>query len=260
MWILLQAIFKRLDRLYGWLYTLLCGRHPNLRPWHHQWGAVHALRKELRETLPLFEGRVLVVGAGSPRDRASSPRAREFVTVAPAPGPGVTLLVQPNAPWPLPSASFDALLCIDALATLPDADHAATEMARLLRPGGMAVVSVPALVAGDATLLRCYTAEGLRTLLNDHFTIATLRHTGGIGSTLALLVLGWLEALARQSPFVRLLQFVFLPLWLAFCGALNLAAVVVDTVDPTHAFYTSVLVVGVRKSDTPKVESELRLP
>ncbi len=245
---MLLAIFKRLERLYGWLYTLLCGRHLNLRPWHHQWCAVHALRAQLREALPLLEGRVLVVGARSPIDRAYSPRVREFVTVAPAPGPGVTFAVQPNTPWPLPSASFDALLCIDALATLPDADHVAAEMARLLRPGGMAVVSVPALVAGDATLLRRYTAEGLRALLNGHFTIATLRRSGGIGSTLALLVLGWLEALARQSPFVRLLQFVFLPLWVACCGILNLAAVLVDAVDPTQAFYSSVLVVGVRRA------------
>lgn len=44
---------------------------------------------------------------------------------------------------PFPNARFDAVLCIGVIDRLPDADAILAELARVLRPGGTALVSFP---------------------------------------------------------------------------------------------------------------------
>lgn len=246
-------LFRQIAQLYAWLYGLFCGRLPRPRPWHYRWSAHWRLNADLRETLPLLTGRVLDVGGGAPY-RAWCSGASATTGVAERAGPGVDFVVPAGQPWPLPTAAFDGLLCIHSLANATAPEHVVAEMARVLRPGGLAVISAPAsgIIADGAQTLRTYSAAGLRQLLGDGFTVTTLRRAGGIGSMLALLSLGWVEALAQQSPPVRLLQFAFLPLWIGFSGALNLAGVLVDAVDPTHVFYSTVLVVVVRTAE-PRV-------
>jgi SAM-dependent methyltransferase len=252
-----RAIFKGLQRFYSWLYRLLCGTHFSPRPWHYRWCAVRGLHADLRESLPLLEGRVLLVGAHSIQYTGWATRAAEFVAVrqdygadARPPGNGISHVpVHPHQPWPLPTASFDALLCTQALATMPDPNHVAAEMARLLRPGGLAVVSAPTLIAAGETTLASYSAEGLRRLLDTHFTVTAVRREGGIGSSLVLMILVWLEAAAAQRALLRLAQLLFLPLWITLCGTLNMAAVLLDAVDTTRVVYANTLVVGVHNTD-----------
>ncbi len=250
-----RLIARPMAWLYARLYALICGSYPNVRPWHYQWRALQPLHEDLREVLPLLGGRVLVVGRAGLGHRAMIADAGEVVGVDESPGPGITLVVHPGQPWPLPAASFDALLCIDALVRVADPAHALAEMARVLRPGALVVVRAPATPSAAAAIgpagapLRYYTADGLRQALGAHFTVTTLRREGGIGSALALLILGWMQAWADKSRVARLLQAFFLPLWIGFCAALNLAAVIVDAVDPTRAFYSSTLLVAVRKAD-----------
>lgn len=250
----MRTILRRLRQffacVYARIYARLCGSYPNLRPWHFQWSAVKDLNADLREALPLLAGRVLDVGCGGKPYRTWCTSATDYVGIDFVDGPAVDFVIHPNQPWPLPSASFDALLGIQTLATVRDPVHVVGEMARVLHPGGMAVVSASFLVASGAAPndFRRYSAEGLRLLLGEHFVVTTLRREGGIGSTLALLMLGWMQARANQSRSARLLQAFFLPMWIAFCGALNMAGAVLDAVDPTRGFYTNVLVVAVRKN------------
>ncbi len=248
---------------------------PTCRVWHWQWSATHTMQRDLRELLPLLEGRVLDVGGASRHLSAWRAETHDVVTVLSAPHAalvrraappstlrpsGATLTVHPNQPWPLADASFDALLCVQSLAQLDDPDYAVAEMARVMRPGGLAVVSVPAMASGTGVDLRYYTAAGLRQLLGAHFTITSIRREGAIGSVLALLILGWMDALAERSLLVRALQALFLPLWIGTCAAVNLTGAVVDATDPRRAFYTHVLIVAVRKTVAPEMQaaSELR--
>jgi SAM-dependent methyltransferase len=72
-----------------------------------------------------------------------------------------------------PDASFDAAVCGEVLEHLDDDRAGAGELARVLRPGGLLVASVPAnpyrydWVDHWAGHRRRYTAEGFRALLED---------------------------------------------------------------------------------------------
>ncbi|GAA1553141.1 hypothetical protein GCM10009678_40120 [Actinomadura kijaniata] len=79
---------------------------------------------------------------------------------------------QADARWlPLPAGSVDLALAWDVLAHIEDDDLAAAEIARVLRPGGTALVAVPCDMAlwsaRDLALgrVRRYTREGLARLL-----------------------------------------------------------------------------------------------
>lgn len=54
-------------------------------------------------------------------------------------------------PLPFPDASFDALICIDAVNHLPDRRSIFAEWARVLRPGGRLVFTDPIVVTGWLT-------------------------------------------------------------------------------------------------------------
>ena len=57
-------------------------------------------------------------------------------------GPHVTLVGDATS-MPIVSASFDAVICIHVLEHIEEDSHAITELYRVLRPGGWAVVAVP---------------------------------------------------------------------------------------------------------------------
>jgi SAM-dependent methyltransferase len=104
---------------------------------------------------------------------------------------------------PFPSAAFDVVSSFDVLYSLEDADErtAISEMYRLLRPGGYALVNVAAMevLRGDHSVLsrelRRYSRAGLRTRLEAAgFVVERLTYTN---ATLFLpMVLG--RALQRR--------------------------------------------------------------
>jgi SAM-dependent methyltransferase len=59
--------------------------------------------------------------------------------------------VDASQPLPFPSASFDVVICIDAINHLPDRPAVLTEWARVLKPGGRALFTDPIVVTGPLT-------------------------------------------------------------------------------------------------------------
>jgi SAM-dependent methyltransferase len=80
---------------------------------------------------------------------------------------------------PFGDGRFDAVICIQAFYYVPDAARAVAEMRRILRPGGLVIMSVPHVqeYAVDVREQR-FTEPGLRHLFRDWEDVAVLEDGG----------------------------------------------------------------------------------
>lgn len=118
-------------------------RHPSpTQPDYLHLRALVARLDEVFRTLPHPVADLLDVWCGSrPYDDLFPAGARCVGLDVPGNPYGVADVVSDEL-LPFPDDSFDLVACIEALQYMPDAAHAAAELARVLRPGGTAVVSL----------------------------------------------------------------------------------------------------------------------
>jgi SAM-dependent methyltransferase len=133
---------------------------------------------------------------------------------------------------PFDDATFDVITCLETLEHVHDTDHLVSEIRRVLRPDGYALISVPRLdgllsiallatglqpPAVECSLERRYGAPGEPERVSghvSHFTrraLGSLLHANGFAIerfAQASIYSGWLLAQKRPSPWIRL------PLWL----------------------------------------------
>lgn len=104
-----------------------------------------AVGRWLAGQAPLVRGRLLDLGCGNQPFLAwYGPLVTEVVPVDAVPLPGVRQ-VDLAAPLPFPDAAFDTVLCTQVLEHVENLELATAEIARLLRPGGHALITVPFL-------------------------------------------------------------------------------------------------------------------
>jgi SAM-dependent methyltransferase len=138
-------------------------------------------------------------------------------------------LVQADATLlPFADSSFDGVICSETIEHIPRDDSAVSEIARVLRPRGVLLVTVPNLWNASRLLemvrqrdftvrmmtghLREYTPRRLRSLLRPYFTIeewppVTFGWTGKIGGRIDWLVrIGILKRLSKSIAFVARLK------------------------------------------------------
>ena len=235
--------FDPLRRAYVAVYALLCGRHPFPRPWHYQWLATRELGAALRRILPTIEGRVLDVGCGDKPYRRLLRGASSYVGLDVPDGGHADVVVQPGQPWPLEDSSFDAVLSTEVLEHAEDFEHVLAEIARVLRPGGLAIITTPFIynehgAPGDFRRLSLHGA----TRLFPGWETVEARRLGRAGSAMGTLLLNWIDLdLSARRP-TQLLKGLLMPLWIALSAVVNAVCIGIDAVDATSAFYTGVLV------------------
>jgi len=238
-------------QLYLDLYGQLCGRPPRLYPWHFQWLALRYLNSDLKEVLPTLYGRVLDVGCGDKPYAAWLDGAKvvQHLGLDIYPGPKVDVVITSGMPWPLETASFDAILCIQVLEHVENLDHMLSEMHRVLKPGGILLASIPfAYNEHDFHDYRRLSLNGARCLLEKDYEIQALKAQGGIGSTLTVLWLNWINAAMTAHRITRFAKALLLPAWLMISLATNTMGVIFDRMDSTKAFYGNTFVIALKKS------------
>lgn len=124
----------------------------------------------LREISPLVSGNVLDLGAGSnpTHHQYLSPDCTFTKTDFPA-RPGVDAVVDFTQILPWPEASFDAVCVFNALYIAPHPENVLREIHRILKPGGICVISMP-FVANEMPEPHDYhrfTLEGLDLLSSE---------------------------------------------------------------------------------------------
>lgn len=194
-------------------------------------------------------GKILDVGCGDKPYRDWFGQVSEYVGLDVSPGPAVDVLVAPDGPWPLPDEHFDGLLSTQVLEHVADIHLSLAEMERVLKRGGVAVLSFPFLYNehGAPWDYQRFTVHRAERLFPG-FEIVQLEKQGGIGSTLAILLLNWLEMSMNCTFATRLLKPLLLPSFLILSLVVNFLGLLMDRLDRTGAFYNNVLLVVRRPS------------
>jgi SAM-dependent methyltransferase len=80
---------------------------------------------------------------------------------------------------PFAPESFDLVICIEGFHYVSDPDHGVAELARVLRPGGHAVISVPFVWEYDRTVLENrFTGPALARLFRDWDDVIVIENGG----------------------------------------------------------------------------------
>ena len=187
---------------------------------------------------------MLDAGCGSKPYREWFGPVTEYVGLDVSPGAAVDLVVASNEHWPLPNEKFDVILCSQVLQHVEHLDITLKEMSRVLKRGGVAILTFPFLYNehGAPWDYRRFTGYQAAKLFPDA-EVLYLDKQGSIGSTMVILFLHWVEASMGLHRATRILKALFLPAWLALSFAMNVIGLLIDRIDRTGAFYNNVLVV-----------------
>lgn len=124
----------------------------------------------------------------------------------------------------VPSGAYDTVLCLEVLEHVPRPDRAVRELARVLRPGGRLILSVPHLsrLHEEPNDFYRYTRYGVERLLAcaDLEEVEIVAHAGLFSflahqASTVLMGLVWSVPGLRQGAYgINRLLLVHLPLWL----------------------------------------------
>ena len=106
---------------------------------------------------------------------------------------------------PLMGQSVDCVICTEVLEHLPRPERCVAEIHRLLRDGGVALISVPFLYPthADPYDYQRFTEDGLRNLFRDFKTVTVYR-MGGYTGVLGLMVELGIHGVEGNAPSKKL--------------------------------------------------------
>ena len=167
------------------------------RLWHHDYLHLRPLLVSLRERLALVAGsaRVLDLGCGVSPYRALCPAAAHWVRVDLDPQVRPDVLARGER-LPFADGVFDVVLSTQILGLVDDPWAVGREVARVLRRGGVALVSAPAAWPYDsAAVEHRWGVREIERVLPETLAVREVRVLGGmLGLPFALLNVGVREA------------------------------------------------------------------
>jgi SAM-dependent methyltransferase len=217
-------------------------RHP--RPTQFDYLHVRRLVDDLAEALArIGEGveDVLDVYCGTrPYDDLLPPGARVTGLDVPGNPYGVADVVSGDF-LPFPDESFDLVMCIEAFHYVADPEKGAAELARVLRPGGHAVVAVPFVWEYDRSMLEHrYTGPELARLFATWEDVRTVEN-GGRAVAWATLTGSLAGMIQWNLPKRRLLRRALSPVFAGVYLLVNGAGFVLDRAERRYVHGSATL-------------------
>lgn len=198
-------------------------------PFHPSFWVRRRIRSSLAERASVAHGTLLDLGCGTrPYESIFADRVRRYVGMDYSPTSGYrgnrADLCGDAAAIPLAANSIDTVLCTELLEHVPDPDGVAREIARVLRPGGVAFVTAPFVypVHDERDYFR-YAPEGVATLLRRHgLEVSEVLPLSGTGLTIAVLFnVFWFDIGFMWTKWLYPLGIVLRPLLLVIVALVN---------------------------------------
>jgi SAM-dependent methyltransferase len=175
---------------------------------HHYIVLSHLYRWLREHALPVANGVMLDYGCGGqPYKELFSSKVTRYIgaDVAAAKDTVLDLELHPSQPVPLPSHTIDTILANQTLEHVPDPDFYLGECCRLLRPGGVLILTAPMQWRHHEVPFDFFrfTRFGLLHLLAKHgFEVKELTPSGGVYSLLGQI---WLNHLNERGVHYKVL-------------------------------------------------------
>ncbi|MDR1910746.1 MAG: class I SAM-dependent methyltransferase [Helicobacteraceae bacterium] len=242
----MNNIESRKARWFRLFYEKICGSEPNINILHRQYLAIYQLKPQLKEILQDFRGVCLDFGCGKQPYRTYMPNISRYIGADIAPIEGVDLVIKDNV-LP-PTGEIDCVLSTQVLEHAQAAAIFAQVFDRVKTGGGGRIaISVPFLyhAHGLPFDFRRFTKEGLSAWIESFgLKIERVQTQGGIGSTITILFLSWLDANTTRGAIGKTIKLFGLPLFIPFTFCCNLIGIALDKLDHTESFYNNAIVVA----------------
>jgi SAM-dependent methyltransferase len=136
---------------------------------------------------------------------------------------------------PFPDESFDVVMCVEAFHYFPEPERGIEEIARVLRPRGHAVISVPFVWAYDRTMLEHrFTGPELAYLFRDWDDVSVIEN-GGRAVSWATLTGSLANMVEGHVPKKLHLHRLLRPAFAGFYLLVNGVGIVLDRVEERYA-------------------------
>jgi ubiquinone/menaquinone biosynthesis C-methylase UbiE len=220
------------------LYGKVAGVHPKTNAFHHQWAMNRLLlsfSKKYLSAIPSGSS-ILDVGVGS------APywflrKDVKWLGMDVVEGPNVNFVLRKDSIWPIDDFSIDYVLCTQVLEHVEDPAFLISEIKRVLRPGGQVILNAPFLYPfhGMPNDQARYTTSQLEYLFKE-FKIIQVGTLGSVGSSLATIILNFINYKVSQKLILQFSKIVFFPFWLLLNFSVNTVCVSLDYLDSTDSF------------------------
>jgi SAM-dependent methyltransferase len=245
--------------LYGWV----CGRELTANLLNFQFLPAFYARRDISRDGAKLRGTLLDLGCGSQPYRQYLRGVARYVGLD-YPSTRECLATKVKAEVlgdartiPFADQSFDGVLCSQVLEHVDRPETVVREMYRILKPGGVGLISVPFfynLHMEPHDYFR-FSPYGIKELLERNgLAVRQLRGQGGIGTLLVQMFHNWLFSglarTARGHMFQKALLALLLPLLLLLSTLDNLVGLALDHLSPDDLRFTPNLWVVAEKSLT----------
>jgi|UniRef100_A0A7V6DR55 SAM-dependent methyltransferase len=233
--------------LYGWV----CGRELNANLFNFQFLPVFYARRDISRDGVKLKGTLLDLGCGSQPYRPYLKGVVRYVGLD-YPATRACLPTKPKAEVlgdartiPFADQTFDGVLCSQVLEHVDRPERVIQEMSRILKPGGVGLISVPFfynLHMEPYDYFR-FSPYGIRELLERNgLAVRVLRAQGGIGTLLVQMFHNWLFSgmarWARHHMIKKAVVALISPLLLLLSALDNLVGLALDHLSPYDLRFT----------------------
>ena len=239
---------SRLGILYDYIYTKICGKGTNINIFHYQYLSTYKLHSDLRNILGLVSAdNVLDLGCGNKPYKKFFSSYKKYIGVDIYSGKYVDVVLTDSNKLPFKDNMFDFILSTQVFEHVEDLGLL-SEVHRTLKNGGVFLISVPFLYhIHDHHDYRRFTKLELHNILLKYgFTDIEIREEGGIGSTLSILLLSFIEFQLNSNKVTRIIKGIILPFWISFSFLINIFGLLLDKFDYTGCYYNNLLAIGTK--------------